>query len=103
MLRRASVLGVLIAVVLGVSSSSAWPAREPRRPQLSLYDQALLAHTKLEPVLQAKRFMAGDASAFDTTSTRSSTTAAPAAAAATISQNGTCDAPEANVNDTRTL
>ena len=58
MLRRASVFGVLIAVVLGVSSSSAWTAREPTRLQLSLYDQALLAHTELEPVLQAKRFIA---------------------------------------------
>ena len=101
MTRTFLVLGALaLATMLLVPSAATQPARGGEG--LSLLDQALLAHTTLEPVVRGQRIMAGEN--FTTTSTA----AAPDAAAATsptpgVTQNGVCNdaKPEATVGETR--
>lgn len=76
---------------------------------LSLYDQALKAHTSLEPVLRGQRiqggenFVEGDLPALGASTTTS--TALAAQPTPNVTQNGVCNdqKPEAQVGETRTF
>lgn len=74
---------------------------------LSLYHQALLHHTSLEPVLRGREIMAGEdfvtsAGSSEPAATESADAAA-AGATPNVTQNGTCNdqKPEATVGETR--
>jgi immune inhibitor A len=90
----------LIAALLVVPAAATKPATPSAT--LSLYDQALLAHTSLEPVVRGQRIMAGE------NLVSSGESAQPSAAAAdgptpNVTQNGICNdqKPEATVGEAR--
>jgi immune inhibitor A len=96
-------LAMTAFVLSGIPSSAAPPPLPD--PSLSLYDQALLAHTSLEPKLRGEAIENGATLEFGPDGQVQFVQAADATAATTtgVTQNGICNdqKPEAQVDDTR--
>ena len=92
---------VLITTVL-LAPSAATKAPRPVDRTLSAYNQALLHHTSLQPVVEGRRIMAGENLVSGDDSVVSAT-AAQAGPTPNVTQNGVCNdqKAEANVGETR--
>jgi immune inhibitor A len=107
MKRYLFVLGAAALVgALLFAPAAATKAPSASDPTLSLYKQALLHHTSLEPVLRGKRIMAGEnfVTADETSApSAAENTAAVAGPTANVTQNGVCNdqKPQATVGETR--
>jgi immune inhibitor InhA-like protein/CARDB protein len=106
-LRRLVPVGLLaVGVTLLVGASSFARTGVGVDRQLSLLDQARLAHTELEPVKRGARIMAGENLTFgEPAAASSSAEALEASPTPGVTQNGVCNdqKAEANVGDTRTF
>jgi hypothetical protein len=92
-------LALFFAFVSTAASTSSAP--NPQRPELSAYDQALLAHTDLAPVVRGRRIMAGE----NFRSSGPTFSARLASPTPGVTQNGTCNdqKAEAAVGEIRIL